>query len=300
MWVILRGSDHSRHALLIMLCISAVHLNRELATTQCLHCSSPLLWCSQGRGKKVASGLSDLISSLMAWKDFIEVQIDCVPMQVVDWGQKLMPVKMPWLNSILLAPYSLSLLTLGSIIRYQLRLWNKKQKTRDKTSWFWLKSGQTELQDVLPFTATFPIHVCFCNQIFDCVKKTKMHYFILNHVFGNASIAGLIDRRPNLFLFYACTHSWENVPCSVNSWWHTLKSRSGLGPAVSPFAMEWARFDLIKINYISPLQKMPLEECHTVALWSLGRLASSLCQSAGSRRWKPLAMFSCWSGHRSK
>lgn len=109
MWVIPRGSDHSRHALLIMLCISAVHLNRELATTQCLHCSSPLLWCSQGRGKKVASGLSDLISSLMAWKDFIEVQIDCVPMQVVDWGQKLMPVKMPWLNSILLAPYSLSL-----------------------------------------------------------------------------------------------------------------------------------------------------------------------------------------------
>lgn len=25
----------------------------------------------------------------MAWKDFIEVQIECVSMQVVEWGQKL-------------------------------------------------------------------------------------------------------------------------------------------------------------------------------------------------------------------
>lgn len=78
----------------------------------------------------------------MAWKDFIEVQIDCVPMQVVDWGQKRMPVKMPWLNSILLAAYSFSLLTAGTIIWYQ-------KKAGDKTSLFSPKSGQRELRDAL-------------------------------------------------------------------------------------------------------------------------------------------------------
>lgn len=30
MWIILRGLDHSRHALIIMLCVSAVRLNRGL------------------------------------------------------------------------------------------------------------------------------------------------------------------------------------------------------------------------------------------------------------------------------
>lgn len=160
MWVILRGSDRSRHALLIMLCISAVHLNRELATTQCLHCSSPLLWCSQGRGKKVASGLSDLISSLMTWKDFIEVQIDCVPMQVVDWGQKLMPVKMPWLNSILLAPYSLSLYwrwAASSDTNWGYEIKSRRQETRQID--FGQSQVGSELQDVLPFTAIF-LYIC--------------------------------------------------------------------------------------------------------------------------------------------
>lgn len=42
-----------------------------------------------------------------------------------------MPVKMPWLNSILLAPFSLSLLTLGSIIENQR---DDEIRARDKKS----------------------------------------------------------------------------------------------------------------------------------------------------------------------
>ena len=87
MWIILRRLDHSRHVLIIMLCISAVCLNQELQQPNASIVPALLLWCSQE--KKVASGPSDFISFLMAWKDFIEVQIECVPLRVVELGQML-------------------------------------------------------------------------------------------------------------------------------------------------------------------------------------------------------------------
>lgn len=65
MRIILRRSDHCRHALIIMLCISAVRLNRGLQQPNAS--IVPVLLCDAVRGgKKVASRPSDLISILMA------------------------------------------------------------------------------------------------------------------------------------------------------------------------------------------------------------------------------------------
>lgn len=79
MWIILRRLGNSRHALIIMLCISAVCLNWELQQPNAFIVL--VFFCDAVRKKK-------LISFLMAWKDFIEVQIESVPLWLVEPGQK--------------------------------------------------------------------------------------------------------------------------------------------------------------------------------------------------------------------
>lgn len=50
MWIILRRLDHSRHALIIMLCVSAVRLNRGLQQPNAS--IVPTLLCDAVRKKK--------------------------------------------------------------------------------------------------------------------------------------------------------------------------------------------------------------------------------------------------------
>lgn len=76
MWIILRRLGHSRHALIIMLCISAVRLNRGLQQPNAS--IVPALLCGAVKKKSSKQAFRVHFFSNGMKKDFIEVQIDCV------------------------------------------------------------------------------------------------------------------------------------------------------------------------------------------------------------------------------
>lgn len=195
MWVILRRLDHSQS----QACPpnNPAHFSSmsqlRAATTECLHCSS-LPFVMQSGEKEVASGSLGFMSFLIAWKDFIEVQIEYAPLWVVEWSKKLCARE----NALAGQHYSNTklicfLLRLVSVIATQREPWKTTAETphlraftkQDTIGWFWACWGQLRL------SLLWRSGYCLCHRRIHALVQMKYLQYssaFSSHVFVYACI----------------------------------------------------------------------------------------------------------------